>query len=129
MIQLLSFLLVLHLSSCITTNEICGRRNATSFNECNKLELNETTYRCCFEDARFKFKGNLYEVKQCYPVSKEFYDNNEENIKEHKKELEQKGYDLEKFNFDCDGNESNYSIVYKLNYSILIILSLILLSL
>ena len=107
-------------SICIDTNEICSlNKKAESIKECEKLELNGDTYRCCYEESKYSKDGVNYGNKNCFLVTKDYYDRIASIIEEHRKNMEKDGYLFEKFSIDCFSYELNNSLVYLLSLILL----------
>ena len=120
MVKFLCFLLILYFSNCRDSNEICNlNKKAESLKECENLELGVGIYRCCFEEWKYKKDGVTYESKNCFPVSKDFYDRIADILEEHDETLEKDGCIIIKSSIDCSSYELKNSLVYLLSLILL----------
>ena len=81
---------------------------ASGVGDCENLKFDEEDeeeyYKCCFIENEYKYNGQKTTEKYCNPVTKDFYDDIKDRIKDYEKAQKEEGYSDIDVSIDCDSN-------------------------
>ena len=96
-----AFLFTILLGALAMYNCASCEGTASSVSDCEKLDVPEGGYRCCYVDYKVTVLGVTQEKKECDSVTKEQYDNIDSYIDNSIKQVESLGGKVDKFSVDC----------------------------
>ena len=79
--------------------------------DCNSLQVNEGSYKCCYVHYKGEGDGIKGEYKGCEEINQENYNRIKDYIKDMEKEAKNDGGKLDVKKFDCNSNYLLISIM------------------
>ena len=99
--KVLYSLLIFALIVIVTSIELCGTIQGSSYDECKSYELPPGKQHCCYLYYSAEKQEKNEENKYCYPASEEEYKDTKKFEENFIRQMESKGYKVNEIKLDC----------------------------